>query len=313
VPSRNGPGPAAARVLVVGDVVTDIVVHPRTDLAPGSDTPAAILITGGGAAGNTAAWLASAGTPTTLVARIGDDAPGRERLAELVAAGVECAIAVDPAAPTGTIVVLVARDGDRTMLPDRGANASLSPADVEAGFAAALAAPPHLAHLHLSGYTLLDPGSRPAGLRALAAARAAGLTVSVDAASTAPLAERGAEAFLGWIGRVDLLLANADEAAVLTGGADAEAAAEQLLAAAAVVVVKLGSRGALWRARDRRLTAPAEAVEAVDSTGAGDAFAAGLLGAWLRGAEPVMALRAGSALGARAVRTIGARPVATTP
>lgn len=298
------------RVLVIGDVATDVVVRPAGELADGSDTPAEIRITGGGAAANTAAWLASTGSPVTLVARIGDDAAGRERRAELAALGVSCAVAVDAGAPTGTIVVLVARDGERTMLADRGANLRLSPADVSIGLDAALAAEPAAKHLHLSGYALLDPATRPAGRHALAAARAAGLTVSVDVASASPLAAADPVAFLRWVDGIDLLLANGDEAAELTGVADPAAAAEKLLATAATVVVKRGPHGAVWCAPGVRVAAAAEPVELVDSTGAGDAFAAGLLAAWLRGAEPAMALRAGALLGARAAGVVGARPIA---
>jgi sugar/nucleoside kinase (ribokinase family) len=291
------------RILVVGDLVTDVVVRPVGALAHGSDTPAAIRVTGGGAGANTAAWLASAGAAVSLVARIGDDSAGRERRAELVALGVDCAaVAVDPDAPTGTIVVLVTADGERTMLPDRGANRRLRPADVDAGLAAAPT------HLHLSGYVLLDDATRPAGLHALAAARSAGLTVSVDAASAAPLAATGPAAFLGWIDGIDLLLANADEATVLTGVTDAAAAAGKLVGTAGIVVVKRGADGSVWCSAGTRASAGATATELVDSTGAGDAFAAGLLAAWLEGAEPAVALRAGGASGARAASVLGARP-----
>jgi sugar/nucleoside kinase (ribokinase family) len=291
-------------VLVVGDLVTDVVVRPAGAVADGSDTAATVLITGGGGAANTATWLAAAGMPVTLVARVGDDAAGRERCAELTALGVRSAVVVDKSMPTGAIVVLVASDGERTMLADRGANLRLSPADVDAGFAAA-----EPTHLHLSGYSLLAAATRPAGLDALALARAAGLTVSVDAASVAPLAAAGPAAFRRWIDGIDLLLANAAEATVLTGVDDPADAAEKLLATASAVVVKRGAAGAVWCSPGVRITVPAAATELVDSTGAGDAFAAGLLAAWLGGADPQAALHAGAALGARAAGHLGARPM----
>jgi sugar/nucleoside kinase (ribokinase family) len=294
-----------SRVLVIGDLVTDVVVRPASAVADGSDTAATVLITGGGGAANTAAWLATAGVPVTLVARVGDDAAGRERWAELVALGVGSAVVVDKSTPTGAIVVLVASDGERTMLTDRGASLRLSPADVDAGFVAA----GEPKHLHLSGYSLLDAATRPAGRHALALARAAGLTVSVDAASAAPLAAAGPAAFRRWIDGVDLLLANAGEATVLTGVDDPADAAEKLLSTAGAVVVKRGAGGAVWCSPGARITVPAAATDLVDSTGAGDAFAAGLLSAWLTGAEPAAALRAGAALGARAAGHLGARPV----
>ena len=120
--------------------------------------------------------------PTLLVARVGEDAAGQAALAELREGGVELEIAIDAQRPTGTCVVIVEPGGERTMLPDRGANAALEPADLPIDeFTEGK-------HLHLSGYTLLDPGSRSAGLVALEHARAAGMSISVDPASAAPLA-----------------------------------------------------------------------------------------------------------------------------
>jgi sugar/nucleoside kinase (ribokinase family) len=98
--------------------------------------------------------------------------------------------------------------------------------------------------------------------------------------------------------RCDLLLANAEEAAVL---------GDQLAAIAPEVVVKAGAAGARWRSGDHALRVPAAPAEAVDSTGAGDAFAAGFLAAWDDG--PQAALEAGAALAARAVAIEGGRPL----
>src|SRR5262245_22270582 len=176
------PGCRGGRVLVVGDVVTDIVAVHTEPLAVGSDTAAQVSLVPGGAAANTAAWLATVDVAVELVAAVGADVAGTQRLAELEAAGVGCA-AVRRVADrsTGCIVVLV-HAGERSFLCDRGANLSLAPSDVDATVAAA-----PTRHVHLSGYVLLDDESRPAGRRALAAATAAGATTSVDAASAAPL------------------------------------------------------------------------------------------------------------------------------
>jgi ribokinase len=287
-------------IVVVGDLVTDVVAVLDEPLATGSDTRAAVRFTGGGQAANTAAWLAARGTPVTLVAAAGDDEAGRARVAELTSAGVHCLVRGHERAATGTVIVLT-RDGERTMITDRGANLLLSPADVDA----ALAGVPAARHVHVSGYTLLDPASRGAGLRALAAARERGITASVDAASAAPL--RRAAAFLDWVRGVDLLLANADEAAVLAGPGEATAQAKALAGVARVAVVKRGPDGAVW-ADPEVVTDPGRPVPVVDATGAGDAFAAGLLSAWLSGAPPAEALRMAAALGAAAVAVVGARP-----
>ncbi len=269
--------------------------------APGSDRPAAIRSRGGGAGANVAAHLARLGTPVTLAGCVGDDAPGAGLAAELSAAGVGLRLRTVPGEATGTIVSLVEPGGQRSMLADRGANLLLRPDD----------APTLLPgqHLHLSGYTLLDEGPRVAGLAALRAALDAGCTVSLDPASTGPLTRYGVERWLADTGGATLLLPNADEALLLTGCADAEAAARVLARAHRIVAVSLGADGALWASGDALLHRPAHPTDVVDTTGAGDAFAAGLLAAWLRApdGDPGDLLDAGLALAAEVVRRPGAR------
>ena len=289
-------------IVVVGDLVTDVVAALDGTPAAGTDTGARIHFAGGGQGANTAAWLAARGTPVTLVAAVGDDEPGRARVAELTRAGVHCAVRAHPGAPTGTVIVLT-HDGERTMINDRGASLLLSPADVDA----ALAAAPGARHVHVSGYPLLDPASRAAGLRALAAARERGLSTSVDAASAGPLRRAGA-AFLDWVRNADLVLANSDEAAVLAGDTDPVTQARALATVAVHAVVKRGPDGAVWSGPDGVVEAPGRPATAVDPTGAGDAFAAGLLAAWVGGAPPPEALARAVALGAEAVALLGARP-----
>ncbi len=182
---------------------------------------------------------------------------------------------------------------DRTLLSDRGAAARLAPADLPAvvGFD----------HLHLSGYVLLDASSRAAGQAALAAARAAGLTTSVDPQAAPALAGGAAADFLADVDGVDLLLPNADELRALGG----EAA---VLRRVGAVATSAGAVGASWAAGSGRWRAPAPPVAVVDPTGAGDAFDAGVLVAWLGGADPQAALVAGCAAGTAAVGRLGARP-----
>lgn len=277
------------RVVVVGDLVVDVLVTPHAPPAPGTDGPARIVTTPGGAGANTAAWLAAQGVDVTLVARVGDDVAGRAVVADLADAGVRAAVTVDPDAPTATVVVLVA-DGERTMLSDRAAAARLAPADL----------PPFgdADHLHLSGY-VLGGGSAAAGLAALATARAAGASTSLDPQFTGELPDLGV--------RVDLLLPNTAELTALTGSPE-PASAAGLLDVAGAVVVTAGRAGASWVDRSGVRTVRAPSVDVVDATGAGDAFDAGLLAAWLAGAAPEEALRAGCAAGAAAVSRRGGRP-----
>ena len=307
---------SATRFVVVGQWMTDVVASLPGPLREGTDTPAHVQVMGGGAAANTAAWLGYDGHTTVFAGRIGDDLLGRAGRAELESNGVECALAIDPLRPSGTCIVLVGPDGERTMVPDAGANAALAPADLgEDLFARG-------SHLHLSGYTLLVDGSRMAGLSALDHARLRGMTTSVDVASAGPIADTGAARFLSWVTGVDVLFANESEAALLAGLpapryddtaeaalAGATAAARTLTTAVGTVVVKLGRHGAYVHTRDHRMAyAEAVPVDVVDTTGAGDAFAAGFLPAWCEGLEPQLALERGNAAAARVVARLGARP-----
>jgi ribokinase len=283
-------------VVVVGDVMVDVVARMHGPLATGSDTPASVAMRPGGAGANVAAWLGEVGVPVTLIARVGRDPAAARAAAGLSGHGVTLRLAEDGERPTGTCVVLVAPDGERSMLPDPGANEGLSPADLPAGCFA------RGAHMHLAGYALLRPGSREAARDALARARAAGMTISLDPSSAAPLARLGAGRFLELAGHPDLLLPNRDEARALAGEADPAAAARALTGHAREVVVTLGADGALWTDGRVLLDAPAAADGPVaDTTGAGDGFAAGFLAARLDGLAPGVALERGNALAARAL------------
>jgi ribokinase len=287
------------RPLVVGDVMLDVVARLSGPLAPGSDAHAMIRFHGGGSAANTAAWLAAAGGEPFLAGRVGDDERGRSVRDELRAAGVEAALAVDPELPTGTCIVLVGPDGERTMAPDAGANDALSDADLPDELLAAAG------HLHVAGYALLRAGSRPAARAVIARALEHGMSVSVDPSSAALLSPE----FLEYADGASLLLPNAEEARMLSGEQDPEPAARALAARFGEVVVTLGAEGALWTDGRESVSCEAVPVEAVvDSTGAGDAFAAGLLAARMEGATPAEALAAGARLAARAVTRPGGRP-----
>ncbi|MGW5717708.1 carbohydrate kinase family protein [Amycolatopsis sp. NPDC003865] len=286
-------------IVVVGDAALDVIARHDKPLPHGGDARAKIRFTGGGSGANTALWLRHLGAETTLLARIGDDPGGRLIRAELEAAGVRCAFAVDPEAPTCCVVVMVDGSGQRSMLADRGANQRFAPEDVT---------PEALAganHLHLSGYVLLDPPSRAAGLAALAAAKEAGLTTSVDPQAAAHITDPAA--FLDDVRGVDLLMPNTEELVALTGSAD-PASAKELLGTVGAVVVTAGLGGASWVDADGVTSVPAVEADCIDSTGAGDAFDAGVLTGWLAGESTVDVLRHGTRLGALAVGKVGPQP-----
>jgi sugar/nucleoside kinase (ribokinase family) len=292
------------RIVVVGDLITDTVARAALPLAKGSDTPATVTSHGGGSGANIAAWLAADGAEVAFVGRRGADIAGRNRDMELMGYGVDARLVMDPERPTGSCVVMVTHRGDHTMLSDPGANAALSPDDLPND----LFTPG--CHLHMSGYTLLNEDSRTAAVAAVGQASQAGMTISVDAASAAPLERVGAEPFLDITNGATLLFVNESEASVLTGRDDPAQAARVLTAWYPQVVVKLGADGALFaNGRPEPIRAQAQALEQyVDATGSGDAFCAGFLISWLDKKPPLEALVNGCRLAARARSVVGARP-----
>jgi ribokinase len=285
-------------IVVLGDLMVDVLAVLPGELAHGSDTPAPIEQHLGGSGANVAAWLANSGAQVAFVGRAGTDAFGAQAVGALRDAGVDVHVGFDPRRPTGTCIVLVYPGGERTMVPDAGANDGLETTGLPSG-----------EHLHVAGYALLREGSRAAARAALALAEGLGMTISVDPSSAAPLAAVGPRRFLEWTAGADLLLPNAEEAWVLTGHKDPERAVRALAGERGEAVVTLGPAGAIWSDGATVLHAPADPVDVIDTTGAGDAFAAGLIAARHAGAGPAEALAAGNRLANRAVGRTGAWPL----
>jgi sugar/nucleoside kinase (ribokinase family) len=277
LPSRPRSRPRPPRVVVLGDLMLDVVLAPDRALESGTDVPGIVEFRQGGSAATTARWLARLGARTSLVAAVGRDPAGRALTAALRADGVVPRVARVAGARTGRIGVVVTPDGERSFVTDRGAADRLTPGDLRAAWFADAGA------LHLPAYTLLGESIGPAGQRAIDLARAAGAIVSLDVASIGPLLARGRRPAQQLVEQAaaDLLFATAAEAEALLG----RHAVEGLLDFAALAVVKRGSRGATVLARegaDRlRFEVATEHLVVADTTGAGDAFDAGFLHAWL--------------------------------
>ncbi len=289
------------KVLVVGDVMNDIVVRPEGPIAIGADTRAAIRVLPGGSGANQACWLAKEGVTTRFAGRVG--AEDREQQAALLeACGVEPFLGADETLPTGTLVTLLSAN-ERSFLTDRGANLNLRRADLPDTLLDGVDL------LHVSGYALFEAGPREAVRELLAEAARRAIPVSIDPASYSFLEEVGAANFLEWARGARFLFPNEDEAAVLAGASSTDAQLDRLTRVHPVVAIKRGTAGAVAGDRNGgRWSMPAPMVEAVDTSGAGDAFLGGFLAAVLRGEGIEAALKRGVALGSAAVTTLGARP-----
>lgn len=287
------------RVLVIGDVMSDVIVRPEGPLARGSDRRASITVRPGGSAANQAAWLAFFGVSVDFVARVGlSDV--KSETARFKAIGVAPHLAGDPNHETGRLVALVDADGERSFLTDRGANNALEAADIPDGLIDGAA------HIHLSGYSFFAPSPRAVVLDVMR--RTGAKPISVDPASAEFLREVGADAFLAWTRGASILFPNEEEAALLAGSDEPETQCARLAELYPLVVVKRGSAGAEAAQGARRWRVKAPGIEALDTTGAGDAFVAAFLSQRLNGAGIHASLERAAAAGSEATTMIGGRP-----
>jgi sugar/nucleoside kinase (ribokinase family) len=296
---RRGEARRRSSILVIGDVMMDVIVRPEGPVAAGSDRRASIAVRPGGSAANQAAWLASFRVSVDFVARVGSSDIERETT-RLQAIGVTPHLIGDSAHETGRLVALIDANGERSFLTDRGANEALEAGDIPDALIEGAAL------VHLSGYSFFASSPRAAVLDVMR--RAGDRPVSVDPASAEFLREAGADAFFAWTRGASILFPNAEEAAILAGSDDPETQCVRLAAHYPLVVVKRGAAGAEAAEGPRRWRVKAPKIEAIDTTGAGDAFVAAFLAARLSGVDIQPALERAAAAGAGATTHVGGRP-----
>jgi sugar/nucleoside kinase (ribokinase family) len=291
-------------VLCIGDVMLDVIA--RINVSPqkinfGSDTASRISTSSGGAAGNVAAWLTRTDARSTIVSHVGDDPAGAAIVAEFDALGVSHGDLVIPGETSGVVVVLVDSSGERTMFPDKGANSRLVVEDL-----------PDLnpfQAVYISGYALLNPLARDGVLAMIAKIKADGLPIYFDPASVGAMKDVADKELHNWFSMMDVLFVNEEESIYLTGSVDIERALNYLLDFSQVVVIKRGSAGAIAKARGfDSISLPAVAATVVDTTGAGDSFAAGFIASFSKNRDLTAALQAGAELAAGCVAIVGGRP-----
>jgi sugar/nucleoside kinase (ribokinase family) len=284
-------------LVVVGDCNPDLVVHGadvRPEFGQAEKLVDGMSLTIGGSAAITAVAAARLGLRVALVAAIGGDPAGELTLSMLEAEGVDIgAVVVRSELPTGMTAVL-STGSDRAILTALGAIVSLTTADVPALPAR---------HLHVSSYFLLERSLGPGLAGLLAAARARGLTTSVDT-NYDPTGRWGDHLLRAALAQADVFLPNEAEALGISGEPDvAKAAAALSGLGVGNVVIKLGARGALCGPDGPLVSAPA--VEPADTTGAGDCFNAGLIAGLLDGLDLPHAVALGCAVGAASTAAFG--------
>jgi len=249
-------------ICTLGDLLLDVIVRAPHPLAPGADTPVETRVSSGGQAANVAAWVVALGEEARFIGKLAEDEAGALARSLLNRRGVELA---GPRAEgkTGVVVSLVAADGERSMATDRGVAPELREDELEPTWLAGCR------WLHLSGYSLLAEPISEAALAAARIAREEGARVSVDLSSWSAIRSFGPPRFRARLEvlRPDGVFANEPEWE-LVGGA---------YGLAETTVVKRGSRGVAVMGADGVDEHPAAGGEVVDTTGAGDALAAGFI------------------------------------
>ena len=292
------------KVLCIGDVMLDVVtkiaVMPK-DINYGSDTASEISTHGGGAAGNVASWLSQTNVQATIIGHVGDDAAGAALISEFDVLGVRHENLTIAGARSGVVVVLVDPTGERTMFPDNGANSGLHIGDLPNldGFEA----------VYISGYSPLDTQSRDGIKQMIAKISSAQIPIYFDPASVGAMKDVDIDEVKSWLPLMTVLLLNEEEAIYLTGESELEKALDQLLIPCQTVVIKRGSHGAIGKSRgSESISIPAHDATVVDTTGAGDSFAAGFISQFSIHGDLTRSLMAGAEIAAQCVAIIGARP-----
>jgi ribokinase len=288
------------KVIVIGDVMVDVIVQPTQALAPTSDTPADVRVGRGGSGANVAVALALGGHDVTYVGVVGDDVAGEQFVADLQRSGVT-PLLEKVEGSTGVVVALIASDGQRAMMTDRGVNNQLT---LEAVL---LALETPFDHLHLSGYTLLDVATRTCGTSALERANSLGASTSVDVCSVGPLEVVTPEVFLAAARPSGMLIANEEEALLLAGTSDVTQAATILARDFEEVFITRGREGALVLTEGQSWSEASHSLQVLDTTGAGDAASGAYVGARLDGLSVGESLTEAMLAAAIVVRGLGSR------
>jgi ribokinase len=288
-------------MLVVGDLLLDVLL--LSELKH-SEQPAGMVARSGGSAANTAAWMQHLGCPVTFVGCVGDDSIGEMLRWELQDGGVETRVRIVDGLETGCVAVELDAHGERLMRSSRGANVALVADDVRG------AVHRDVWGVHLTGYALLGVGGFGLLQAAAEVARAHGAILSFDPSSEGAIIALGRDRLLREMSQcgVDLLLPNVIEATTLTGRSDASEAAVILGEMVPTVVIKCSERGAIAFASRELLQVPTEPIDPLDTTGAGDAFNAGMLVALRRGAGLEECCKKGHAVAREVIGIYGGRP-----
>jgi len=292
--------PCAGMLACVGDLMADILV---TAAKPADGMADGIYIRSGGSAANVAVWARRAGMPSAWLGAVGTDAAADMLLTDLEIANVVAVPNFVAAAETGVVISRVGRHANRVMQSARGA-ASVALTTVQ------LDALQGATGIHLTGYTLIGADGLETAGRILETGRSSGACLSFDPSDRRIVEAAGVGSVRDLLRSfpMKVIFATRDEAVALTGERDPNQAANRLLELAEVAIVKAGGLGSILASRGSIQKISARRVKAIDTTGAGDAFAGTWLGHILMGADSKSAANLATRAAATVIQAVGARP-----
>lgn len=259
----------------------------------------------GGSAANTAAGLASLGEQVVFVGKVADDPLGKVFTHDIRATGVRFDSSPDVSAAEGTgrCLILVTPDAEKTMCTNLGIGALLDPRDVDQASIEGAQV------VYMEGYLYGERHTDRAVEEIMRVARTAGTKVALSLSDPAWV-DLNASQFDRILDQVDLLFANEEEARRMAGAARTEDAADALARRCETVAVTLGAQGSIVLSQGKAVRVPAAPVErVVDTTGAGDSYAAGFLYGFVNHLGPEQSARLGALVASEVVSHLGARPL----
>lgn len=290
-------------ILTLGDVTIDILAKPHGPLCQGSDVKGEISLQGGGSAANFASWVAYVGEDVAFIGAIGEDWGGELLSRELEERGIKTSLKKAKDHSTASILLFIDSMGERHMVTDRGASLALDPSDLDEGLFE------KADHFHMTAYSFF--GGRAmveTAIKALELAKLHQLSISIDPSSYGLLFEFGVERFLQLTSSSNIIFPNLEEGRLLTGSSKEEEILSFLKEIYDTPLLKLGERGAIYNREGEILRAKAPSCPCIDTTGAGDAFAAGFICSYLSIKDLDRACHEAVKLASIAVSQKGGRP-----
>lgn len=288
-------------ILMLGDINIDTVWPVSEFPAPGRDgLTETVKVEMGGAVINSAIVLDNLGQRTSLLGCVGKDVWAEQMTRELAQTNInQKHVYVKPESTTGLTFIIVTPDGERTMFSYRGANIQLEIQDIDED------AFKDIGILHISGYALLKPPQKNAVWRAVELAKNHNVQICLDTGLEPAI--QNPKDLRRLLGELTLCISGPQEISILLGSTSPQEAADLLLSSGVqLAAIKLGEKGSFVADDKGRFFCPSFPVDAVDTTGAGDSFTAGVLYGWTHGLSlPASAVLA-SALGALAASAYGA-------